>query len=68
MGVKWQVLYPGMRLLDESPVAARWSQQLGLTFHEAVVEANGHRIALVFFDLTVTSVSPGYAPFTVTSD
>jgi len=57
-----------MRLLDHSAAADRWSHELGLPFHEAVIEANGHRIELVFSDLTVTSAEPGYAPFTVTSD
>jgi hypothetical protein len=67
-GVKWQVLYPGMRLVDESEAADRWSRELGMPFHEAVIEANGHCIDLVFSDLTVTDVQPGYTPFVVTAD
>lgn len=67
-GVKWQVLYPGMRLLDQSDIADRWSHELSRPFHEAVIEGNGHRIALVFSDLTVTSVRSGYAPFSVPSE
>lgn len=66
-GVKWQVLLPGMRLLDESETANRWARELSMPFYEAVIEANGHRIALVFSDLDVTTVRPGYAPFTVAS-
>ncbi len=64
-GVKWQVLYPGMKLVPDSAEAHRWSGELGLPFHEAVVETNGHNITLVFSDLTVQAVDPGYAPFVV---
>jgi hypothetical protein len=67
-GVKWQELYPGMRLLDESAAADQWSQQLGMPFHEAVIEANGHRIDLTFSDLTVTPVLPGYTPYEVKAE
>lgn len=64
-GVKWQVLYPGMKLVPDSAEAHRWSGELGLPFHEAVIETNGHNITLVFSDLTVQAVDPGYAPFVV---
>jgi hypothetical protein len=65
--VKWQSLYPGMRLLNTSKSADRWAQELSVPFHTAVIEANGHRIELVFSDLSITAVQPGYAPFTVAS-
>ncbi|MFU8870588.1 hypothetical protein [Micromonospora sp. SL4-19] len=64
-GVKWQVLYPGMKLLRDSPDAERWSQLLDLPFHEAIIETNGHNISLVFSDLAVDTVDRGYAPFVV---
>jgi len=38
---------------------------LGLPFHVASIEANGHNISLVFSDLVVQTVDPGYAPFVV---
>jgi hypothetical protein len=63
--VKWQVLYPGMKLVPDSTDARRWSDELGLPFHEAVIETNGHNVSLVFSDLTVQTVDPGYAPFVV---
>ncbi|OHX04168.1 hypothetical protein [Micromonospora sp. WMMB235] len=65
-GVKWQELYPGMKLLQDSPDAKRWSQLLDLPFHEALIEANGHNISLVFSDLVVDTIDRGYAPFVVT--
>ncbi|MEV0713617.1 hypothetical protein [Asanoa sp. NPDC050611] len=65
-GVRWQVLYPGMKLLADSPDAERWSQLLDLPFHEAVIETNGHHVSLVFSDLAVDTVDVGFAPFVVT--
>ena len=67
-GVKWQNLYPGMRLLDVSETAEMWAHELAMPFHEAVIETNANRIALVFSDLEVSTVEPGYAPFTVIPD
>jgi hypothetical protein len=64
-GVKWHALYPGMKLVLDSADARRWSTELGLPFHEAAVETNGHNISLVFSDLIVHTVDPGYAPFVV---
>ena len=64
-GVKWQVLYPGMKLVPNSAEARRWSRELGLPFHEAAIETNGHNLSLVFSDLTVQAVEPGHAPFVV---
>lgn len=64
-GVKWQDLYPGMRLLDESDDAQQWSRDLGLPFYEASIETNAHKISLVFADLVVDIIGSGYAPFVV---
>jgi hypothetical protein len=67
-GVKWQNLYPGMRLVRESAEAERWSRSLKIPFHEAAVEANGHNLSLVFADLVVDVVAAGHAPFVVQDD
>jgi hypothetical protein len=64
-GVKWQELYPGMKLVPDSADAQGWSRELGLPFHEAVIMANSHNLSLVFSDLTVQTAAPGYAPFAV---
>ena len=64
-GVRWQGLYPAIRLVADSAEAQRWSGELGLPFREAVIETNGHNISLVFSDLIVQTVDPGYAPFVV---
>lgn len=64
-GVKWQALYPGLTLVADSSDAQQWSHDLGLPFHEATIETNGHNISLVFSDLVVDVLEPGYVPFTV---
>jgi len=64
-GVRWQALYPGMKLVQDSADAARWSRELGLPFHEATIETNSHNISLVFSDLTVDTVETGYTPFVI---
>lgn len=67
-GVKWQAMYPGARLVSPSEDATRWSGELGVPFHEVSIVTNAHNINLVFSDLAVRSVAPGYAPFTVPDD
>lgn len=64
-GVKWQALYPGIKLVSDSADARRWSRELGLPFHEAAIETNGHNLSLIFSDLTVQAVEPGRTPFVV---
>jgi hypothetical protein len=66
--VRWQMLYPGMTLIDESAEAQRWRDELGLPFHEVTIETNGHNISLIFSDLVVDVVSRGHAPFVVAED
>lgn len=63
--VRFQVLYPGARLLRDSERARQWSGILGENCHEVRIEANGHNVNLVFVDLDVTEVDEGYSPFTV---
>ena len=67
-GVKYQVLYPGMKLVPDSVEAQEWSDKLGIPFHEAAIETNGHHLSLVFSDLTVQAVLPGWTPFVVPDD
>ncbi|WBB57215.1 hypothetical protein [Verrucosispora sp. WMMD573] len=64
-GVRWQNLYPGMRLVTESPDADRWSRSIGIPFHEVAIETNGHKLSLVFADLVVDIIGEGHSPFVV---
>jgi hypothetical protein len=64
-GVRWQMLFPGMKLMPTSLDAKQWSRDVDLPFHEAVIETNGHNIFLVFSDLAVDTIDIGHAPFVV---
>lgn len=63
--MKWQCLYPGGRVGSDSEMARHWAGALGVPFHEVQIDTNGHDITLVFSNLVVDSVEPGYSPFTV---
>jgi hypothetical protein len=65
-GVKYQELYPGGRVNAESDLARRWSEAVGVEFHEVLIETNCQKITLVASDAEVTEVNEGYAPFTAT--
>jgi hypothetical protein len=67
-GVRWQALFPGAKLLPGTAETDAWATRVGLPFHEAVIETNGHNISLVFSDLSVDQVDPGHSPFTVQDD
>lgn len=54
-GVKWHCLYPGATVVPESAAAQRWSEAVGIDFHEVRIQTNAHDLTLVFSELTVTS-------------
>jgi hypothetical protein len=64
-GSKWQSIYPGGTVVADSERASRWAAALGVDFHEVRLELNAHDLTLVFSDLEITEVAPGYAPFVV---
>ena len=64
-GTQWQVLYPGAEIIEESTWASHWTSVLERDFHEVRVETNGHNLTLIFSELEVTQVEPGYSPSTV---
>jgi hypothetical protein len=47
------------------PKRGDWSAHLAVPFYEVLIETNGHNISLVFSDLIVSPVDPGYVPFAV---
>src|SRR6266496_2903321 len=59
-GVRWQVLYPGAKVVPGSKRAQRWADALGIDFHEVRIQANGHNITLVFSYIQVTQLPLGY--------
>jgi hypothetical protein len=64
-GVKWHLLYPGARVVADSPRAIEWSSALNLDFHEVELETNAHKISLVFSDLVVSEVDASYRPLSL---
>ncbi|WP_101789147.1 hypothetical protein [Nonomuraea indica] len=67
-GVRWQNLYPGATIIQDSARARAWGDALGIDMHEVRFEANAHDITLVFSDLQVATVEPGYALFSSRAD
>jgi len=65
-GVRSQQLYPGFALIEDSSVAKRWTHEMGFPLRQVIVETNGHTLDLVFSDLVVSPVEPGYSPFRLT--
>lgn len=64
-GARYQELYPGPEIVENSEPARRWTAQVGVPFYEVNVKANAQHINLIFADLAVEEVTAGYAPFTV---
>ncbi len=48
---------PGRPVVDESSPAVEWTAALGVDFHEVEIEANAHKIRLVFSDLAVAAAT-----------
>jgi hypothetical protein len=64
-GVKWHCLYPGGRIVTDSARAALWATAIGIDFHEVSLSTNAHELTLVFSDLQVSELQPGYRPWSV---
>ena len=62
-GVKWHGLYPGGKLVTDSPRAQGWAQAIGIDFHEVCLTTNAHELTLVFSELRIEEVSIGYTPW-----
>ena len=64
-GVRCQILYPGAKIVPDSDRAKRWTEEVGIAFHEVQIEANAHALNLVFSDLVIDDIASGYEPFRV---
>ena len=63
-GFVWSVggdTWPGWSLVKASERAAWWTQELGIDFHEMLIEMNAIDLRLVFSDLFVTHLSTDLA-------
>jgi hypothetical protein len=56
-GVRWHRLHPGAAVVDSSPTAAHWTEQVGIDFHEVRIETEAHDLTLVFSELAVTELA-----------
>ncbi len=56
-GVNWSLMYPGWTLATSSERANRWTERLGIEFHEVRIETNAYTMTLVFSDLAVAKLS-----------
>lgn len=61
--VNWQRQYPGMPFTSSTSRTRRWPEGVGIDFHEVEIKTETHRITLVFSDLRVSELPPGYSPF-----
>ena len=56
-GVCWSMAYPGLRYVDNSELAAKWSKEFETEMHEAEIETNAFTLRLIFHDFTITKIS-----------
>ena len=54
--VNWTNLYPGWTLAEASELTQRWTDKVGMTFHEVVIQTNVQRITIVFSGLLVAEL------------
>src|SRR5665213_2352696 len=66
-GVNCQILYPGATLVADSSKAGLWTERIGIPFHEVRVIGNTQEIAVIFSELLVEEIDPGYTPYQVES-
>ena len=56
-GVCWSDAYPGLKYVENSPLALKWTKEFQTEMHEAIIETNAFSIQLVFHDFTITKLS-----------
>jgi len=56
-GVCYSDAYPGMRYIDNSELAAKWSEGFEKEMHEAIIETNAFKLQIIFYDFTITKIS-----------
>jgi hypothetical protein len=58
-GVNYATAYPGLRYIDDSALAQRWTERLQRPMHEVVIETNVYNLQLVFHDVDIHKVTEG---------
>jgi hypothetical protein len=56
-GTNWSNAYPGLTIVEDSAIAASWSERIGKAFYEVTLETDRFFIRLVFNDIRYRKVS-----------
>jgi hypothetical protein len=62
-GVNWSMAYPGPTYVENSALAASWSERLAHQMHEATIDTDAFSLQLVFHDLNVRKISEDVAVY-----
>ena len=57
-GVCWSELYPGWTLVKPSETTRRWTDRIGIDFHEVFIEGDAVSLQLMFSELAVRTLEP----------
>jgi hypothetical protein len=58
-GTNWSVAYPGLSIIEDSPLAEKWSKRVGHPFFEVTLETDRFFLRIVFHDLRHSKISDG---------
>jgi len=56
-GANWALAYPGWEFVEDSERAREWTERLGQSMYEGVLETNAYYLRLVFHDVRITKIS-----------
>ncbi len=56
-GTNWALAYPGWEYIEDSEAAKGWSERLGKSMHEVLIETNAYAMRVVFHDVEITKVN-----------
>lgn len=61
-GTGWSTLYPGWKLIEDSPQSIVWTNAIGITFFEISIETEAYSINLIFHSLRVEKLADANDP------
>jgi hypothetical protein len=56
-GTNWSHAYPGLTIVENSAIAATWSERIGKPFYEITLETDRFFIRLIFHDIRYRKLS-----------
>jgi hypothetical protein len=60
-GTNWSIAYPGLNIVEDSVIAATWTERIGKPFYEVNLETDRFFILLVFHDIQYRKLSESTA-------